>query len=232
MQLNILLLGVQGSGKGTQAAFLQDKYGVVQLSTGDLFRAMRSRTDAFAQEIQALMADGTLIDDATTNRVVQEFLERPDVAKGVIFDGYPRTPAQAAWLDTYLASKGAKINAVIVLDLDLFVGFKRAFGRLGGGDGAHNLYFNNDGLEITTVEHPEKTFPARLDVTVTATGEQLTRRPDDANAHAIIKRIDSFVQTTQMLIEHYPKGLVHRVDAAQSIEKVRAEIERIIQQSQ
>lgn len=231
MGLYIILMGVQGAGKGEQAKFIREHYAIPHVSTGDLFRAMKTREDALAKRIQQLMAEGKLIDDATTNEVVQERLSQPDASGGVILDGYPRTPAQAEWLDQYLAGRGEKITAVLQLDLDLYTAFKRAFGRVSSPSGAtYNIYFNDEGIEWTFEDYPEGAkFPPRLKAVVSATGEQLVRRPDDASAHAILKRIDTYVSTTQPLIEYYQaKGLVRSVDANQSIPEVSEQIKAAI----
>jgi adenylate kinase len=228
MSLYLLLMGVQGSGKGTQAAFLQQEYGIPHVSTGDLFRAMRTRTDALAVSIQETMAAGKLISDEQTNQVVEERLQKDDAQNGVIFDGYPRTIPQAEWLDGYLAGNGKKLNAVLLLELDLYTAFKRTFGRIGD----YNIYFNSDGIEWQFVNHEDKTlFPPRLEAVVKATGEKLVRRPDDASAHAILKRIDTFIEETAVLIPYYKsRNIVYEIDANQSIETVRTEFKRIVEQ--
>ncbi len=230
MSLFVLLMGVQGAGKGEQARFITQKYGIPQLSTGDLFRAMKTRQDEFARKIQQLMAEGRLIDDATTCEVVRERLAMPDAQNGVIFDGFPRTPAQAEWLDNYLGEHGAGLKAVILLKLDLYTAFKRAFGRVSAKDGkTYNLYSNNEGVEFVFEPHPEVQYPPRLKAVVKATGEELTRRPDDAHAHAIIKRIDTYVAETEPLIEYYEhEGLLRTIEASKSISAVSSEIESIL----
>jgi len=231
MGLYIILMGVQGSGKGTQAGYITQNYGgIPQISTGDLFRAMKTRTDDLAKQIQAIMAEGKLIDDDTTNKVVEDRLQQPDAANGAIFDGFPRTPYQAQWLENYLAKKGEKINAVVLMELDLYDAFRRAFGRVTSANGTgYNIYTDADKLEYKWVDHPEKSFPPRLEGTVKETGEKLVRRPDDASADAIIKRIDIFKKTTQPLIDYFSaKGLVKKVNADQSIEAVTADIKKIL----
>ena len=230
MALFVILMGVQGSGKGEQARFMQETYGIPQVSTGDLFRAMKTREDEFARGVQRTMAEGKLIDDATTNEIVRQRLSEADAQAGAIFDGYPRTPDQAAWLDQYLASKGEKIAAVLLLDIDLFTAFKRAFGRVTSKAGvSYNLYSKNSGVSFEWVEHPGSNHPPRLKAVVTATGEELNRRPDDAHAHAIIKRIDTFIETTAPLIAYYEsKGLVKRVPANQPIAGVSDAIRAIL----
>jgi adenylate kinase len=231
--LYIILMGVQGSGKGVQAAFIRDHYGIPHVSTGDLFRAMKTRTDALAQQIQEIMKSGQLVSDEITNAVVQERLEQPDAANGVILDGYPRSPGQAQWLESYLQSRGESLTAVLLLDLDLYQAFRRAFGRVTSASGeSYNIYSNSDGIEWTFVEDANKQYPPRLEATLKATGEKLIRRADDASAHAIIQRIDTYLQTTQPLIEYFEsKKLVRRVDASKPIESVSREIEQVINQT-
>lgn len=231
MSLNIILMGVQGAGKGEQARIIQETYGIPQVSTGDLFRAMKTRTDPLAQRIQQIMAQGKLIDDETTNTVVEERLAQPDAQGGVLLDGYPRTPAQAAWLDQHLASKGAKVNAVLLLELDLYTAFKRSFGRVSSGVSkrSYNIYFNADGIEWSFEDHPEGQYPPRLVARHGATDEMLQRRADDASAHAIIKRIDTYLETTQPLIDYYrARKLVTRIYADQPIEVVTMAIKHAI----
>lgn len=231
MGLYLILMGVQGAGKGVQAGFIRDNYGgIPQLSTGDLFRAMKERTDDFARQIQQLMAEGKLISDEITCKMVAERLEQPDAANGVVFDGFPRTPEQADWLENHLASKNEKIASVILLELDLYQAFRRAFGRVSDAKGSsYNIYSNADQIDWQWAEHPEKAFPPRLEATLKSTGDKLIRRPDDASADAIIKRIDTFLKTTQPLIDYYSKrNLVQRLDASQSIEAVSAEIKRLL----
>ncbi len=231
MGLYIILMGVQGSGKGTQAGYITQNYGgIPQISTGDLFRALKTRTDDFAKQIQETMAAGHLISDDTTNKMVEERLQQPDAANGAIFDGFPRTPYQAQWLENYLAKKGEKIAVVILLELDFYEAFRRTFGRISKANGeGYNIYTGADKLDIKWVEHPEKAFPPRLEASVKGSGEKLVRRPDDAHADAIIKRIDIFRSTTPPIIEYFSgKGLVHIIKADQSIEAVTADIKRIL----
>ncbi len=235
MGLYIILMGVQGSGKGTQAGYITQNYGgIPQISTGDLFRAMKTRTDDLAKEIQQMMAEGKLIDDDTTNKVVEDRLQQPDVANGAIFDGFPRTPYQAQWLENYLKQKGEKISAVLLLKLDTYDAFRRAFGRVTSASGTgYNIYSDADKIDIKWVDHPDKSHPPRLEATIKATGEKLVRRPDDASADAIIRRIDTFLKTTQPLIDYFStKGLVHHVNADQSIQAVTADIKAILDAAQ
>ncbi|MCC6802477.1 MAG: nucleoside monophosphate kinase [Anaerolineae bacterium] len=235
MGLYVILMGVQGAGKGEQAKFIRETYNIPHISTGDLFRAMKTREDDLAKRVQQIMAEGRLVDDATTNEVLQDRLSQPDAANGVILDGYPRNAAQADWLESYLESRGEHVNIVLLLQLDLYTAFKRAFGRVSHPDGSksYNVYFNSEGVEWQFVDHPEKLFPPRLKAVETATGTELVRRADDGSAHAILKRIDTYVETTQPLIDYYrAKGLLVEIDADQPIPVVSEALKAAIDAAQ
>jgi adenylate kinase len=234
MGLYIILMGVQGAGKGVQAGFISEEYGIPHISTGDLFRAMRTREDELARRIQQIMAAGQLVSDEVTNEVLQDRLEQPDAANGVILDGYPRNPAQAEWLNNYLHSRGEKVTAVLLLDLDLYIAFKRAFGRVKVAQTGtlYNLFFDNDGIDWHYEEDPEKKFPPRVVGSEKATGLLLERRADDANAGSVIKRIDTYLEETMPLVEYYEKtGLLSKVNALPPIEEVRQAIKAVIEQA-
>jgi len=210
MGLYILLMGVQGAGKGTQAPLLVEKYSIPHISTGDLFRAMRTLETPLAKEIQALMAEGKLIPDDVTNRVVEDRLSQPDTQGGAIFDGYPRSTGQAQWFDDLLAGRGEKIGAVIVLQLDAEIAIKRAEGRRYSQDmkRVYNVYFNP----------PQNKDVDDLD------GQPLIQRKDD-HLDAVTERIDTFFKTTAPLIEYYRhKGVVCEIDASRSVELVHQSI--------
>jgi adenylate kinase len=226
------MMGVQGSGKGTQAGIIRDAYNLVHISTGDLFRALKHREDEFAKKIQAIMASGQLVSDEDTNELLRQHLESIDLKNGVILDGYPRTTAQAEWLETYLQSKGQKLTAVIALELDPYIAFKRSFGRLihpQDSTKAWNIYYNTDGLEYEWVKSDGNLFPPRLSGKTSETGEALTRRPDDASADAVLKRIDTYLATTAPLVAYYQsKGILTTINADRPIEAVTAEMKSVI----
>ena len=225
MSLYLIIMGVQGAGKGTQAAFIQQEYGIPQVSTGDLFRAMKTREDDLARRVQEIMNSGQLVPDDVTNEVLQDRLEQSDAANGVILDGYPRNIAQAEWLENYLQGKGEKLSAVLLLELDLYTAFKRAYGRVKSADTGktYNIYFH-DGIDTNFVNDPDGEFPPKVEAQLKETGEFLTRRSDDS-APSVIKRIDTFTETTAPLINHYRnQGLLIEIDAAQPIEAVSATI--------
>lgn len=225
MSLYLIIMGVQGAGKGTQAAYISDRYKIPHVSTGDLFRAMKSREDALAKRVQEIMNSGQLVSDEVTNEVLRDRLEQADAANGVILDGYPRNIDQAQWLESYLESRGAKLNAVLLLELDLYTAFKRAYGRVQNQDKTqtYNIYFHDD-VDFEFVKDPNGSFAPGVKATLKSTGEQLTRRHDD-EAGSVVKRIDTYVDTTKPLVEYYgEKGLLIEIDASQSISAVSEEI--------
>jgi adenylate kinase len=210
MGLYIILMGIQGAGKGTQAKFLVEKYSIPQVSTGDLFRAMKTQDTPLAREVQALMKAGNLIPDDVTNRMVEERLKEADAQNGVIFDGYPRTVEQAETLEKMLAAKGEAVALVLLLELDREIAFKRAEGRRYSEDmqRAYNVYFN----------------PPKVDELDDLSGKPLIRRPDD-EPEAVNKRLDLYFGTTMPIIQYYEnKGLVKRINADQTIEQVKEDI--------
>ena len=116
--MDLILFGPPGAGKGTQAKVLQDERGMIQLSTGDMLRAAAKAGTELGKKAKPLMDLGQLVPDDLVIGVIAERLEKPDCAKGVIFDGFPRTVAQAKALDTMLAGRGRKIDAVVELKVD------------------------------------------------------------------------------------------------------------------
>jgi len=116
--MDLILFGPPGAGKGTQAKVLQDERGLIQLSTGDMLRAAAAAGTDLGRKSKAIMDKGDLVPDDLVIGIIAERLDKPDTTKGVVFDGFPRTVAQAKALDTMLAGRGRKIDAVIELRVD------------------------------------------------------------------------------------------------------------------
>lgn len=116
--LNIILFGPPGAGKGTQATFLQDKYALVHLSTGDIFRFHIKNNTDLGVKAKAFMDQGKLVPDSLTIELLESEVNKNPAARGFLFDGFPRTSAQASALDAFLASKGQSISALIALEVE------------------------------------------------------------------------------------------------------------------
>jgi adenylate kinase len=125
----LILLGPPGAGKGTQAKLLAHEYGIPHISTGDMFRDHKARGTELGKKVQAIMDAGGLVTDDVTNAMVKDRLARPDVANGFILDGYPRTTAQAEYLETLLRSMGKHIDRVLSYEVAEELIVERISGR-------------------------------------------------------------------------------------------------------
>ncbi len=141
--MNIILLGPPGAGKGTQARLLMEGSGLVQLSTGDMLRAAVAAGSEVGKQARAVMEAGQLVSDEIVIGVVSERLDEPDTKTGVIFDGFPRTAAQAEALDRLLAEKGLVLDAVVAMEVDDDLLVDRISGRFtcgACGEGYHDTH--------------------------------------------------------------------------------------------
>ncbi|GBD45074.1 Adenylate kinase [bacterium HR40] len=156
--MNLVLFGPPGAGKGTQAARLVEKYGLVHLSTGDMLRAAVAAGSELGRQAKGIMERGELVPDELIIALVAERIERPDCARGFVLDGFPRTIAQAAALERMLAEKGKRIDAVIELAVDesaLAARIEKRIAETGGARSDDNL----DTLKRRLAVYREQTAP-------------------------------------------------------------------------
>ena len=131
--MNIVMFGPPGAGKGTQAKILQEKRGLPQLSTGDMLRAAIAAGTPLGRQVEAILAKGDLVSDEIVIGIIAERIDKPDCAKGAVFDGFPRTITQAEALDKLLASRGRKIDLVLDLKVDETILLQRVEQRIKEG---------------------------------------------------------------------------------------------------
>ncbi len=213
--MRIILLGPPGAGKGTQARILMDERGLVQLSTGDMLRAAVASGSDVGKKADTVMKAGGLVSDDIVIGVVEERLGQPDITNGVIFDGFPRTTAQAEALDKLLAEKGEDLDAVISIEVDDNAMVDRVAGRYTCakcGEGYHDA---------------EKK-PAVDGVCDKCGSTEFKRRKDD-NAETVRARLEEYHRETAPLIAYYGgKGKLRQVAGMGSINEVTSEIRQVL----
>lgn len=160
--MRLIFLGPPGAGKGTQAKLLTEKYGIPQLSTGDMLRAAVAAGTEVGKRAKAVMDAGQLVSDDIVNEIVSDRIDAPDCAKGFILDGYPRTVPQAKALDSILADKGIALDAVIELKVDEDALVRRMESRVAetvAAGGAVRSDDNPEAFKRRLTEYREKTAP-------------------------------------------------------------------------
>ena len=211
----LILLGPLGAGKGTQARMLEAKFGLVQLSTGDLLRAAVAKGTPAGKDAKAVMEAGGLVSDEIVLAILSDRLNAPDCAQGVVLDGFPRTTGQAEALDDLLAKVGQRINAAISLEVDDAKMVIRITGRFtcgGCGEGYHDTF-----------------KPTATEGTCDACGSQDMKRRADDNASTVMSRLDAYHEQTEPLIRYYDeKGTLERVNAMGDIDGIQREIARVV----
>ena len=210
----IVLIGAPGAGKGTQARLLQERLGIPQISTGDMFREMKTLDTPLAREVQEIMASGKLISDDITYKIVKDRTSREDCRNGYILDGYPRTAVQAAQLEELANEQGFEIRAIEV-DVPRDELMKRLTGRRSCpicGE-IYNVYSKPPKSDNVCDFHPET---------------QLTHRADD-NEESVSTRLATYDQQTKPLLDYYENsGRLNKVDGTGELEQIYLQLSKLV----
>ena len=210
----IVLMGAPGAGKGTQARLLQERLGLPQISTGDIFRALAKANTPLAEEVRAIQQAGRLIPDEVVIRVVEDRTAQDDCRNGYVLDGYPRTAAQAGMLEELAARQNKRLSTILI-DVPQELLEKRMTGRRSCpvcGE-IYNIYFKPPKLDRKCDLHPNA---------------ELTHRADDT-AEKVRVRLETYNRETAPLLEYYERtGRLHLVDGTQEPEAIYSAIENIL----
>lgn len=213
--MNIILLGPPGAGKGTQAQRLQEKYGMIQLSTGDMLRGAIKRGEPLGLEAKGLMDQGKLVPDDLMIRMIESRIQQPDCAKGFILDGFPRTVPQAEALTVMLATQGKDLDCVVEMVVDEAALVARVSGRFTCaqcGTGYHDSF------------KPTK----KAGVCDVCGGENFTRRADD-NAETMKTRLAAYRDQTAPILPYYrTHGLLKSIDGMAAMDEVFSALEKTL----
>ena len=211
----LILMGPPGGGKGTQAKRLQDRYRIVQLSTGDMLRAAVKAGTPTGRQAKAVMDTGKLVSDELIVAMIAERIAEADCANGFILDGFPRTVPQAEALDNLLKYKDIKLDKVIEVAVPDALLIERVTGRFTCakcGEGYHDKF-----------KQPKKTGVCDM-----CGGTEFTRRADD-NAETVGARLKAYHDQTAPLMPYYKgKGLLEVIDGNRDIDAVAADLERVL----
>jgi adenylate kinase len=213
--MNLILLGPPGAGKGTQAKRLEDRHSLVQLSTGDMLRAVVASGAPLGQQAKEIMAAGKLMPDELMIEMIADRITKPDCSTGFILDGFPRTVPQAEALDHMLEEKGLKLDHVIEMKVDDAALVERITGRYTCakcGQGYHDKFQT----------------PKVSGVCDVCGSTDFTRRADD-NAETVTTRLAAYHKQTAPILPYYKgRGVLETVDGMADIDVVTEQIEALL----
>ncbi len=213
--MDLLLFGPPGAGKGTQAKFLIELLGVPQISTGDMMRAERKSGSELGQKFDEYMSAGKLVPDSLVLDLIKKRLSQDDAKNGAIFDGYPRTVAQAEALDQLLGKLGRRIDRVVSLHVPLEAIVDRVTGR-------------RVCLDCGQTYHVRYTPPPANGECVSCGGTRIVQRSDDTE-EVVRKRYEEYKAKTEPVLAHYEaKGVVEAVQGVGSLEEITERIRKAI----
>src|SRR5258708_3414236 len=215
----VVLLGAPGAGKGTQAKLIAGRYGIPQVSTGDILRGNVARGTALGKKAGPIMKAGGLVPDEVMLPMVADRVGQPECARGFVLDGFPRTVGQAAWLDQYLSSRTLAGRPVRPVVIGIEVSYNQLLQRLTGRrscpvDGKiYNIYFQ----------------PPKTEGHCDACGSELVQRKDDTEA-VISERLKNYERQTLPLVDYYRKqARLHKINGDRPVDEVNRDVFRLIE---
>ncbi|EAC5812692.1 adenylate kinase [Listeria monocytogenes] len=212
--MKLVLTGLPGAGKGTQAEQIVEKYNIPHISTGDMFRAAMKNNTELGRKAKSFMDNGDLVPDEVTNGIVRERLSEDDAKDGFLLDGFPRTVEQAQELENILSDLGTELDAVINIDVEKDVLMKRLTGR---------WICRTCGKTYHEIYNPPK-VPGKCDLD----GGELYQRDDDKK-ETVEKRLNVNMKQTKPLLDFYSeKGKLHNINGEQEIKDVFVDVEKIL----